>query len=92
MDENLFTVAEPKEVLNNITVPVIIFSYRYMWRFTGSENIQFKIVTDTIQGLEKFEDELFKLDNLESVGKEYLHEYDCSKIGLFEKIFGGNKV
>lgn len=62
---------------------VLIYSYRYMWRVSdNSEGICFKVVTDTLQGLEEFEKALLSLDNLTDCAKEYLHEYDCSKIGI----------
>lgn len=65
----------------------IVYTYRYSWILEGSESINFKIVSDVEEGLLSFEKALFKLPNLCSVGKEYLHEYDSSKIGFFEKIF-----
>lgn len=72
------------------SVPVV-FTYRYMWQLKDSDKVNFKIVSDTSEGLKLFEDSLLKLDNLERAGKEYLHQYDCSLIGLFTTIFGGNK-
>lgn len=68
----------------------VVFSYRYMWKLKDNSSINFKIVTDTSDGLKFFEDSLKSLDNLESVAKEYLHEYDCSKIGVFESVYGGD--
>lgn len=64
-----------------------IYCYRYMWLVEGSDSVNFKIVTDTVEGLQQFEQALLKVDGLKSAGKEYLHEYDCSAIGKFEKIF-----
>lgn len=69
-----------------------IYTYRFMWRLSGSDNICFKIVTDTSEGLKQFEDSLLKLENIELAGKEYLHEYDCSKLGLFESIFKKEEI
>lgn len=66
---------------------MIVFTYRYMWKNKGSSQICFKIVSDIDSGLKSFEEQLLALDNLESCAKEYLHEYDCSKVGVFEKIF-----
>lgn len=60
-----------------------IFTYRYVWRLKGSETLNFKIVTDTEKGLLEFEDKLFSIPEIESCGKEYLHEYEVSKIGVF---------
>lgn len=68
---------------------VSIFSYRYMWQTEGDESVNFKIHTDTCEGLKSFEDNLLLLPGIKNVAKEYLHEYDCSKIGVFEPIKGG---
>lgn len=64
-----------------------VFSYRYLWQIDGNENICFKIVTDTENGLKQFETSLLALEGLIRASKEYLHEYDCSKCGVFEKIY-----
>lgn len=64
-----------------------IYGYRYMWLMEGSDSVNFKVVTDTVEGLQAFEQALLKLDGLKSAGKEYLHEYEVSSIGKFEKIF-----
>lgn len=80
---------------SSVSVPVtdvpVVYTYRYMWQVKGSDKVNFKILSDTADGLKLFEDSLLKLDNLERAGKEYLHQYDCSLIGLFTTIFGGNK-
>lgn len=65
---------------------VLVFSYRYIWKIKGSSNLNFKIVTDTLEGLLDFEKKLLSLEDIESAGKEYLHEYDCSKIGVFTSL------
>lgn len=70
---------------------ILVFTYRYMWRVTGSDNLNFKIVTDTIEGLKVFEANLLAVEGLEVCGKEYLHEYDCSKIGVFETLKKSDK-
>lgn len=67
-----------------------IYSYRYMWRLKGSDSINFKIVTDTLEGLKKFEDVVVKIPDLLTFGKEYLNEYDVSLVGCFTTIFGGD--
>lgn len=64
-----------------------IFTYRYMWRVEGSNQIQFKIVTDTANGLKQFEENLLKLPDLILAGKEYLHELDVSLISQVEQIY-----
>lgn len=64
-----------------------IVTVRYMWRVLNSENVMFKIVTDTVEGHSLFVNELLKIPDLISAGSEYLHEYDCSRVGVFEKIY-----
>lgn len=64
-----------------------IFSRRYMWKLVSSDSISFKIVTDTLQGFEEFEKAVLALEGLESFGYEYLHEYDCAQIGIFNSLF-----
>lgn len=66
-----------------------IYTYRFMWKIKDSSNICFKVITDTESGLEQFEKALLALDNLDKASKEYLSEMDCSKIGIYENIFGG---
>lgn len=65
---------------------IVVFTYRYMWRLVDSENVNFKIVSDTVEGLKLFESNLLSDEAVVVCGKEYLHEYDCSKIGLFETL------
>lgn len=64
-----------------------IYSIRYMWKILGSTSVNFKIITDTEDSLKAFEKAVLDLSGLESFGKEYLHEYDVSRVGVFEKIF-----
>lgn len=66
-----------------------VFSYRYMWQVFGSDSVCFKIVTDTEDGLSKFEESLLSLDGLEKAMKEYVNEYDCSLIGKIDILKGG---
>lgn len=66
---------------------VRVYSYRYMWKLKDSDKVNFKIVTDVFEGISRFESELLKIEGLESCAREYLHEYDCSLIGVFEKIY-----
>lgn len=63
-----------------------IYCYRYMWQIDGNNRVNFKIVTDTVDGLNLFENNLKSLDGVKNIAKEYLHEYDCSKIGVFEPV------
>lgn len=65
---------------------VYIYTYRYMWRVVGSDSVYFKVVTDTVEGLEQFENVLKSTVGILSIAREYLHEIDCSRMGVFEKI------
>lgn len=66
-----------------------IYSYRYMWVIKGETKKCFvKILTDTVQGLKDFENAVKKeYPDLASLGREYICEYDCSKLGVFEDLF-----
>lgn len=79
---------------------MIVYTYRYMWRLKDSATdlehrgkICFKIVSDVLEGLKSFEDSLISScgDDLFSFGKEYLHEYDVSKVGVFESLYKEGK-
>lgn len=69
----------------------IVITYRYMWRYVGSDSINFKIVSDTPEGHVQFQkliiEELSTHGDLLSVVREYLHEYDCSKVGLISNLY-----
>lgn len=66
---------------------VFVYTYRYMWKVDSSENVNFKIVSDTQEGVDAFEKALLSVDGLVSCAKEYLHQYDVSRVGVFEKVF-----
>lgn len=73
--------------LSNI-LPVV-YTYRYMWKELDSSKICFKIVSDTDVGLKSFEESFLNSmkDKLDSFGREYLHQYDCSLIGRFDNLY-----
>lgn len=65
-----------------------LITYRYMWKISGDKSLKFKIVTDLPAAHELYVDNLIKYtDDLESFGREYVCEYSCSNIGLFEKLY-----
>lgn len=66
-----------------------IFTYRYMWQIKGSDKVNMKIVTDIEIGLIEFEKALLLVEGIEKAAKEYLHEYDCTLMGRFETLLGG---
>lgn len=71
---------------------IFVFTYRYMWQIKGNKSINFKIVTDTEDGLKYFEDALKKVENVERISREYISQIDVSKMGLFESIYKSNSV
>lgn len=71
-----------------------IYTYRYMWKYVDSDKINIKIVSDVLSGLEAFEKALLSSElvpSVELLGREYLHEYDVSKIGVFETLRNDKK-
>lgn len=64
----------------------MVFTYRYMWTVNGSKSVNFKIVTDTNEGLKLFESNLAKVPNIDKVSREYICEIDVSKMGIYENI------
>ncbi|QXN75101.1 hypothetical protein [Microvirus mar26] len=66
---------------------MVVYTYRYMWKLLGSSDINFKIVTDTDTGHSAFIDQIKGLNNLESAAREYLHEYDTTKIAVVDTFF-----
>lgn len=63
-----------------------VYCYRYMWTLKGSDKAYFKIFTDTEEGHELFKKGFNKVENLDKVGFEYVCEYDCSRLGVFEAL------
>lgn len=70
---------------------VIIYTYRYMWRLKDSDSVCVKIVSDVLQGLSEFENQLLALDGLESACKEYVHEYSCELLGKVDVLLKKNE-
>lgn len=64
-----------------------IYCFRYMWRVEGSDQIRFKIVTDTLDGLKLFDEQLLNLPGLILAGREYLHELDVSRLAQVEQLY-----
>lgn len=75
--------------MSNINTLPIVYTYRYMWKDINTNNICFKIVSDTDEGLKRFEDSFVSSmkDSIESFGREYLHQYDCGLIGRFDNLY-----
>lgn len=65
---------------------LFVYTYRYMWQLKGNKSVNFKIVTDTEEGLSLFENNLKALPDLERASKEYISQIDISKMGLFESL------
>ena len=70
---------------------IVLYTFKYLWTLSGEDNkgkVNFKVVTDTLSGLIEFEKEVLKMPNLERFGREYIQEYDCSRICKFDSIKG----
>lgn len=66
---------------------VCLYSYRYMWSVKDNEkSLNFRIVTDTPQGLENFEKALKSDDTIVKIGREYICTFEVEKIGKFEDV------
>lgn len=64
-----------------------VYCYRYVWTTKDvKDKVNFKIVSDTLDGLKLFEEKLLSLPDLDNVGREYICEYDCSKFGVFDDL------
>lgn len=65
---------------------VVLFQVRVMFKFSGKKEINFKIITDTENGIKDFIDRLGNVKDIEDICVEYLCEYDCSRLGVVKKI------
>lgn len=66
-----------------------VFAFRYLWTAEDKpDSICMKMVTDTEKGLEEFETALKALPGIKKIAKEYLHEYDCSRVGVIDCVLG----
>ncbi|WGL31084.1 hypothetical protein [Dipodfec virus UOA04_Rod_708] len=67
-----------------------ITSYRYMWLTKGDKShCCFKILTDCDEAHSQFIDQLNELKDkgeIEKISREYLCEYDCSKLCILEDL------
>ncbi|UPW41137.1 hypothetical protein [Sigmofec virus UA08Rod_5397] len=66
-------------------------TYRYFIRLKGEKDNEpdksvFRVLTELPEGHQKFIEEVKHLYNLLAFGREYVCEYDSSKVGFFETI------
>lgn len=60
-----------------------LYSYKIMWTLKDTlDKVNFKIVTDTLEGIKSTIDIVKGINGLDKCCLEYLNEYDVSKIGL----------
>lgn len=66
----------------------VVYSYRYMWTVKSvPDKVQCKIVTDVDEGFSLFEKNLLtSVPDILNLGREYLCEYDFTKVGVFESL------
>lgn len=70
-----------------MSVPVILYTYEYMWKVKDSDSVNFKIISDVLEGHNQFIDMLKKLDNIECASRTYLSQIDVSKYHVDEVLF-----
>lgn len=64
-----------------------LFTYKIMWTLKdSSDKINFKIVTDTLEGINHYVKLVSEIDNFDRCLIEYLNEFDVSKIGLVQTL------
>lgn len=67
---------------------IFIYTYRYMWRVSSNpDRINFKYVTDTVEGHDQFITQLRQLDGLEQCAREYISEIDCSLVSQIQSVY-----
>lgn len=73
-----------KEKLN----PIIVYTFRYIWKENMEENtpISVKIVTGTMEEHEKIVENINKDNGIESCVREYVNEYDLTKLAYVENV------
>lgn len=59
----------------------ILVTYRYMWKVSGNDSVCVKVVTDLPAGHDLVVKAILNIEGLESAAREYLHEFDVSRIG-----------
>lgn len=66
----------------------MLFQYRYFWRYLYAEgsksDIKFCILSDSLEGLEAFEKRILSDNRVCDFSKEYLCQYDCSKLFIVQ--------
>ena len=70
---------------------IFVFTYRYMWQLKGNKSVNFKIVTDTEDGLALFEKNLKDIPGIERAVKYYISQIDLTKMGLYETLIKNEK-
>lgn len=64
-----------------------VYTFRYFWRVKGSDDVMFKIHTDTLQGHNSLIDSIkFQVKDLISFGREYVSQIDVSKMSSIENL------
>lgn len=66
---------------------MVIKTIRCMWSLKKSTTVNFKIITDTDEGIKLALNSICALKDIDKVAVEYLHEYDVSKIGVCQSVF-----
>lgn len=70
-----------------LTSDTVLYTIRVMFKFKNSDTINFKIITDTIDGIQKFINSVANLDEVVSLSYEYLSEFNCGLLGQVQFLF-----
>lgn len=63
-----------------------LITYSYFWQEIGSDKINLKIVTDTLEGHELFVSAIKDKYVLNRFGREYVHEFDVTLLSKFDNL------
>lgn len=72
---------------NNVT----IYVYRYMWLVDGSEKLNIKVVSGTVEEHELFINALKNEQSIVNACRVYLHEIDINLIEMYDSIVNKEK-
>lgn len=65
---------------------IVLYTYRYYFRQKDSDKICLKVITDVLEGHEKFIAQLHADNSIEAASREYVCAMDCTKFCIVEEI------
>lgn len=91
-DENVVTGVGSESINEctgrDVAEKYILYTYRYMMILKEGEagSVCVKIVTDLKSGHDAFVKRLLQDDSIGKLAREYVCEYDCRSLGVFENL------